>query len=185
MSSEALPPVPHGTQRGATGPPPVDMLAPVPAPPGRGRMSAQREFSDGELVPGTRYRVVSLIGAGGMGSVYEVEHVELGKRFVLKALLRSLTNRDDLVHRLRNEWRALGKLEHPNIGGVTDAGVTTTGLPYFVMERLQGETLGSRLRRDRRVPMPEALSIAADILEGLSAAHRIGIVHRDVKPPNV
>src|SRR5262245_18585279 len=109
------------------------MLGPVRAASDRGRMSAKREFSDGELVPGTRYRVVALIGAGGMGSVYEVEHVELGKRFVLKAMLRNLTNRDDLVHRLRNEWRALGRLEHPNIVGVTDANVTTTSLPYFVM----------------------------------------------------
>jgi serine/threonine-protein kinase len=148
-------------------------------------MTAQREFSDGELIPGTRYRVVGLIGSGGMGSVYEVEHVELGKRFVLKALLRSLTNRDDLVHRLRNEWRALGKLEHRNIVSVTDAGITTTGLPYFVMERLQGETLAVRLRRERRIPVKDAITIAADVLEGLSAAHRIGIVHRDVKPPNI
>jgi serine/threonine-protein kinase len=148
-------------------------------------MTAQREFSDGELIPGTRYRVVGLIGSGGMGSVYEVEHVELGKRFVLKALLRSLTNRDDLVHRLRNEWRALGKLEHRNIVSVTDAGITTTGLPYFVMERLQGETLAVRLRRERRIPVRDAITIAADVLEGLSAAHRIGIVHRDVKPPNI
>ncbi len=164
---------------------PIVMLAGAPDRPGRGRMTAQREFSDGELIPGTRYRVVALIGAGGMGSVYEVEHVELGKRFVLKALLRSLTNRDDLVHRLRNEWRALGKLEHRNIVGVTDAGITTTGMPYFVMERLQGETLAGRLRRDRRIPVRQAIAIAADVLEGLSAAHRIGIVHRDVKPPNV
>ncbi|HEX4336112.1 MAG TPA: protein kinase [Polyangiaceae bacterium] len=129
--------------------------------------------------------MVTLIGSGGMGSVYEVEHVELGKRFVLKALLRSLTNRDDLVHRLRNEWRALGRLEHRNIVSVTDAGITTTGMPYFVMERLQGETLAARLRRDRRIPVRQAIAIAADVLEGLSAAHRIGIVHRDVKPPNV
>ncbi len=163
----------------------LDMLPRVPPRPERGSMSAQREFSDGELIPGTRYRVVALIGAGGMGSVYEVEHSELGKRFVLKALLRSLTPRGDLVHRLRNEWRALGRLEHPNIVSVTDAGVTSTGLPYYVMERLYGETLAARLHRQRRVPLSEALTIVADVLDGLSAAHRIGIVHRDVKPPNV
>jgi serine/threonine-protein kinase len=162
-----------------------DMLRKASARPERGRMSAQREFSDGEVIPGTRYRVVTLIGAGGMGSVYEVEHVELGKRFVLKALLRNLTNRDDLVHRLRNEWRALGKLEHPNIVSVTDAGITSTGLPYFVMERLKGETLAACLRRDRRLPVRRALTVAADVLDGLSVAHRIDIVHRDVKPPNV
>ncbi len=75
-------------------------------------MSEYREFKDGEIIAGTRYRVMRLIGVGGMGSVYEVEHVELGKRFVLKALLRQLARRHDLVLRLRNEWRALGRLEH-------------------------------------------------------------------------
>jgi serine/threonine-protein kinase len=122
---------------------------------------------------------------GGMGSVYEVEHCELGKRFVLKALLRSLADRDDLGVRLRNEWRALGRLEHQNIVSVTDAGVTSTGVPYYVMERLLGETLATRLRREVRLPLVDALRIASEVLEGLSAAHRIGVVHRDVKPPNI
>ncbi len=163
----------------------ADMLALVPRRRDRGFMIAQREFSDGDVIAGTRYRIASLIGSGGMGSVYEVEHVELGKRFVLKALLRNLANREDLVQRLRNEWRALGKLEHPNIVSVTDAGVTDAGVPFYVMERLQGETLSSRLRREGRLPLNEALSVAADVLDGLHAAHRIGVVHRDVKPPNV
>ncbi len=144
-----------------------------------------REFFDGDLVPGTRYRVVGLLGFGGMGTVYEVEHVELGKRFVLKALMRELARREDLVQRLRNEWRALGRLEHPNIVTVTDAGSTSTGAPYYVMERLEGETLATRLRRSRRLPVPEALNIAAGVLDGLSAAHDIGVIHRDVKPPNI
>lgn len=144
-----------------------------------------REFYDGDLVPGTRYRVASLLGFGGMGTVYEVEHVELGRRFVLKALMRELARRQDLVQRLRNEWRALGRLEHPNIVNVTDAGTTPTGVPYYVMERLEGETLAARLRRVRRLPVPEALEIAAGVLEGLSAAHEIGVIHRDVKPPNI
>src|SRR6187455_337357 len=92
---------------------------------GRNRAVQDREFYDGDLVPGTRYRVTSLVGLGGMGSVYEVEHVELGRRFVLKALMRELARRQDLVQRLRNEWRALGRLEHPNIVSVTDAGTTS------------------------------------------------------------
>lgn len=151
----------------------------------RRAMQDEREFDNGDVVPGTRYRVVSLIGTGGMGSVYEVEHSELYKRFVLKALRRTLTTRDDLVRRLRTEWRALGRLEHRNIVSVTDAGVTATGAPFYVMERLQGETLSARLRRERRLPIPDALNIAIQVLEGLSAAHRIQVVHRDVKPPNV
>lgn len=148
---------------------------------------ANREFLDGEVVPGTRYRVLRLLGAGGMGCVYEVEHQELGKRFVLKSLLRELADRQDLVARLRNEWRALAQLEHPNIVSVTDAGTSSSGVPFFVMERLDGETLGDRLKRAprHRLPVADALTVAAQILDGLSAAHDIGIVHRDIKPPNV
>ncbi len=143
------------------------------------------EFKPGEVVPGTRYRVLGLLGVGGMGLVYDVEHLELGKRFVLKALLSDLAGREDIVARLRNEQRALGRLQHPNIIAVTDAGVTSANLPFFVMERLDGETLGARLRRSRRLPIIEAISIARGVLEGLSAAHEIGVVHRDIKPQNI
>jgi serine/threonine protein kinase len=161
---------------------PLDSSGPPESP---GEKLDATEFRALALVPGTRYRVLRLLGQGGMGRVYEVEHIELGKRFVLKALLRDLASRRDLVARLRTEWRALGQLNHPNIVDVTDAGVTENGVPFFVMERLEGETLGQRLRRVRRVPVGEALSIGAAVLDGLSAAHAIGIVHRDVKPPNV
>ena len=156
-----------------------------PSPHAPKAVSDFREFQDGELVPGTRYRVTRLIGAGGMGRVYEVEHVELGKRFVLKALQRELSRREDLVARLRNEWRALARLEHPNIVNVTDAGTSDNGVPFYVMERLEGETLAAVLHRYRRLLPQPALAIAAGILEGLHAAHQIGVVHRDVKPPNI
>ncbi len=148
-------------------------------------VSDYREFQDGEVVPGTRYRVTRLIGTGGMGRVYEVEHLELGKRFVLKALLRELSRRDDLVARLRNEWRALARLEHPNIVNVTDAGTSENGVPFYVMERLEGETLSALLHRQRRLLPQDSLRISSAILEGLHAAHQIGVVHRDVKPPNI
>jgi eukaryotic-like serine/threonine-protein kinase len=144
-----------------------------------------REFQDGEDIAGTRYRVISLIGVGGMGSVYEVEHTELGKRFVLKALLRELSRRDDLVQRLRNEWRALARLQHENIVNVTDAGTSDGGVPFYVMERLDGDTLAALLRKRRRLHVLEAVNITASVLDALSAAHAIGIVHRDVKPANV
>ncbi len=156
-----------------------------PSPHAPRKVSDYREFQDGELVPGTRYRVTRLIGAGGMGRVYEVEHVELGKRFVLKALQRELSRREDLVARLRNEWRALARLEHPNIVNVTDAGTSDNGVPFYVMERLEGETLSALLHRHRRLMPQQALAIAAGILDGLHAAHQIGVVHRDVKPPNI
>ena len=167
-------------------------LARLPRRPARkggshfsGHVTDFREFQDGQLVPGTRYRVTRLIGAGGMGRVYEVEHVELGKRFVLKALQRELARREDLVARLRNEWRALARLQHPNIVNVTDAGTSDSGVPFYVMERLEGETLATLLQRARRLLPQQALAIAAGILDGLHAAHQIGVVHRDVKPPNI
>ena len=147
-------------------------------------MGAIDEFSDGQLVPGTKYRVVTLIGRGGMGAVYEVEHLELGKCFVLKALQRELGRRADLVQRLRTEWRALGQLEHAHIVTVTDAGETDDGVPYFVMERLNGQTLGGLIAQHRRIPVRQSLEIAAQIADGLGAAHAIGVVHRDVNPAN-
>lgn len=148
-------------------------------------MNNTQHLSEGELIPGTRYRVVRLLGSGGMGSVYEVEHLELGKRFVLKTLLSDLSARADLVQRLRNEWRALGKLEHPNIVRVSDAGVAEGNLPYFVMERLKGETLSDRLATRGKLELEPALKVAIAVLDALSVAHSIGIVHRDVKPPNI
>lgn len=146
---------------------------------------ADDQFSLGRPIPGTRYRVRALIGSGGMGSVYEVEHEELGKLFVLKALRARLAERSDLVARMTNEWRALARLQHPNIVLVTDAGRTTSGVPYYVMERLVGETLGARLRREGPWSVAAALRCCAGILDGLAAAHAIGIVHRDIKPQNV
>ncbi len=153
---------------------------------GRGKsLTESREFQDGEVVAGTRYRVIRLIGVGGMGSVYEVEHVELGKRFVLKSLLRELARREDLAQRLRNEWRALARLQHPNIVNVTDAGTSNGGIPYYVMERLDGDTLAAVLRKKGRLHVLEAVHVTAAVLDALSAAHDIGIIHRDVKPANV
>jgi serine/threonine protein kinase len=144
-----------------------------------------REYQDGEFVPGTPYCVLGLLGVGGMGSVYEVEHVELGRRYVLKSLLRTLAAREDLIARMRNEWRALGKLRHPNIVDVINAGITEGQVPYFVMELLDGETVRDRLERRGKLPVGEAVRIAQGTLLGLAAAHAIGVVHRDIKPANV
>jgi eukaryotic-like serine/threonine-protein kinase len=144
-----------------------------------------REYQDGETVPGTPYKVVSLMGAGGMGSVYIVEHIELGRRYVLKSLLRTLAARHDLIARMRNEWRSLGKLRHPNIVDVINAGETPDGVPYYVMELLSGETVRDRLARNGRLPCDQAVRVAQATLLGLAAAHAIGVVHRDVKPANV
>lgn len=150
-----------------------------------GHLGGMRTLATGDVVPGTRYRVVRQVGRGGMGCVYEVEQIELGRRFVLKALLPEHAAREDLEARIRQEWRTLGRLRHPGIVEVTDAGVTDDGAPYFVMELLTGETLRAKLRRERRLEAGEAIAIAVEVLEALAAAHDLGVVHRDVKPANV
>ena len=149
-------------------------------------MSRGREqFEAGQQVPGTNYVVKSLIGSGGMGSVYEVEHTTLGKVFVLKALHRHLTSRPDLVARMQNEWRALAKLNHPHIVQVTDAGQSSNGLPYYVMEHLKGETLAQLLSRRGKLPFSAVGPIVVEVLSALGAAHLTGAIHRDVKPQNI
>lgn len=183
-----MPNAPKASRR-STPATPADMLrgaiGPIRARARDSTLSEFREFQDGEVIAGTRYRVIRLIGVGGMGSVYEVEHMELGKRFVLKALLRELARREDLVARLRNEWRALARLQHANIVNVTDAGTSASGVPFYVMERLDGDTLAAHLKQKRRLHVLEAVGIAASVLDALSAAHDIGIIHRDVKPANI
>src|SRR5690606_32658448 len=128
-------------------------------------------FRSDSRIPGTNYRVEKLIGSGGMGSVYRVRHEELGRNFVLKVLHSHLSTRQDLVARMRNEWRALAQLDHPNIVQVTDAGTLEGGLPFYVMENLDGVTLAQMLHEEGRLPIRNAGAIISDVLAGLSAAH--------------
>ena len=108
----------------------------------------------------------------------------MAKKLVLKALAASLASRKDLVARLRQEWRALGRLNHPNIINVTDAGATPAGVPFYVMEHVGGKTLAD-VMRGRRLSVRRSVKLVVQVLDGLAAAHAIGIVHRDVKPPNL
>jgi serine/threonine-protein kinase len=138
----------------------------------------------GVIVDG-RYRVIELIGEGGMGKVYLAEHVEIGKRVALKVLHPSYSRMPDLVERFRREARAASKIGHPNIVDVTDSGTTHDGSVYFVMEYLEGVELGSIIEREGALDVARALKIATQICRALAAAHAQGIVHRDLKPENV
>ena len=132
-----------------------------------------------------RYRVLELIGEGGMGKVYLAEHVEIGKRVALKVLHPSYSRMPDLVERFRREARAASKIGHPNIVDVTDSGTTGDGSVYFVMEYLEGVELGSVIEREGALDVSRALKISGQICRALAAAHQQGIVHRDLKPENV
>lgn len=134
-----------------------------------------------EAFPGTAYRSIRVLAHGGQADVYEVQHVELGRRFALKIA----TGADQDVARVRDEWRVLARLHHPNIVQVTDAGRTADGRSYFVMELLGGHTLEYRLKRNGRLQLSTALRVSREILDGLDAAHSAGILHRDLKPGNI
>jgi serine/threonine protein kinase len=147
----------------------------------------EQTYQPGTQVPGTVYRVRRLIGAGGMGTVYDVEDTTIGKRYVLKTLHPQLGAREDLARRMQNEARTLARLNHPNIVEVFTAGVTADDLrlPYYVMERLNGQSLRLVLEKRGRLELGHAYHIAIDLLDALDHAHDKGVVHRDVKPDNI
>jgi serine/threonine-protein kinase len=134
---------------------------------------------------GTPYRTIMPLGSGGMGEVVEALHVELDRRVVVKLLHGALASEPKLVDRLRVEARTLATLAHPHIVSVSDFGRTPDGRPYFVMERLQGRTLRQELDARGALPLGEAIEYVRQVLSALSAAHHLGIVHRDVKTDNV
>jgi serine/threonine protein kinase len=134
---------------------------------------------------GTPYRAVRPLGGGGMGDVFLVEHVALGKVFAAKVLRADHTRSEQLLDRLRLEAHALGRLRHAHIVSVTDFGTTADGRPFLVMESLRGKTLGDELRTRGRLPITEAVRHARALVDALAAAHAIGVVHRDIKLENL
>src|SRR5258708_7052113 len=146
-----------------------------------------RDYQPGERVPGTVYQVERVISAGGMGTVYDVEDTTIGKHYVLKTLHPQLGAREDLARRMQNEARTLARLNHPNIVDVITAGVTADDLrlPYYVMERLNGQSLRLVLEKKGQLELGHAYHIAIDLLDALDHAHDKGVVHRDVKPDNI
>jgi serine/threonine protein kinase len=131
------------------------------------------------------YRAVSLLGEGGMGAVYLAEHPDIGRKVAIK-VLRSEWSRDpQLLQRFMNEARAANAIRHPNIIEILDSGTTENGMPYLVMELLEGEELSHRVRRVGKLDLREALQFAYEVGAALGAAHNKGIVHRDLKPDNI
>jgi serine/threonine protein kinase len=138
----------------------------------------------GEVLDG-KYRVGALLGAGSMGLVFEAHHLLLDKQVAIKVLRPELTAHDELRRRFEIEARAAAAVAHPNVVTVTDMGRTLEGAVYFVMDRLAGETLADKLAREGRLELSRAAHIAVEVLDGLEAAHSLGLVHRDLKLENV
>lgn len=141
-------------------------------------------FDIGEVIDG-RYRVLAPLAAGGMGEVFKVEHISLGKQFALKIMLSGLKARPELVERFKLEAMAASRIGHPNIVDVSDLGQTADGVIYFVMELLNGRTVSDLLEREGAQSPLRTIDLGRQIAEALAAAHRHQIVHRDLKPDNV
>ncbi len=135
------------------------------------------------------YRIVRLLGEGGMGQVFEAIHDEIERRAAIKVLSGQYAQDREATKRLFNEARAVNRIEHPNIVQISEYGHTTDGRAYLVMEFLRGESLGHRLDRlaakRERISLAEVLHIAWQTADALAAAHGKGIVHRDIKPDNL
>jgi eukaryotic-like serine/threonine-protein kinase len=129
------------------------------------------------------YRILSQIGAGGMGEVYAALDTRLGRRVAFKSLLPSLAHDAERLAHFRREARAASAVTHPNVAQVYEAG-EAAGRPYIVMEYVAGETLRRRLAAGP-LPLLESLDIACQVAAALVAAHQAGIAHRDIKPENV
>ena len=152
-------------------------------------LSEDRRVSDsnqtwlGKVVDG-RYRVLEVIGRGGMGVVYRVEHLRMGKVAAMKVLHRDLADDPDVIHRFEREAAAVSRLHHPHTVQVFDFGAVQGAL-YLIMEYVRGQDLGRIVDRDGPMPWARAAPLLAQICGALQEAHEYGIVHRDLKPENV
>ncbi|MEO7112166.1 MAG: serine/threonine-protein kinase [Polyangiaceae bacterium] len=146
------------------------------------------------LVIQNRYEIESVLGRGGMGTVYQARHVSLGKRFALKVLRAEVAVDADSVQRFMQEAQITASVKHDNLADVSDCGEITGAdvaslgkarLPFFVMEMLRGQSLGERLREKESIEPELALEVLRQCALGLAAAHEAGIIHRDLKPDNI
>ena len=145
---------------------------------------ADKAAETGALLDG-RYRIVRLLGEGGMGSVYLASHVGLGRDVAIKFLHAELVSRDEVVGRFYREAQAAAAIRHKNIIEVFDVGVSPQGEPFLVMEYLEGESLAGLLKRAGPLNLGAACAVMEPVLQALHAAHRKGIIHRDLKPDNI
>jgi len=158
------------------------------ATPGGGWLSASGSIDHGRFGPGTvldsRYRIIGMLGKGGMGEVYRADDLRLGQPVALKFLPTALATDAKRLSQLHNEVRTARQVSHANVCRVYDIG-DVSGHLFLSMEFVDGEDLAASLRRVGRFPEDRALELARQICAGLAAAHDRGVIHRDLKPANI
>ncbi|HUE03018.1 MAG TPA: serine/threonine-protein kinase [Bryobacteraceae bacterium] len=162
--------------------------ATIVMPPAAALPASSSTVDEGRFVPGTlvagRYRIISLLGRGGMGEVYRATDLTLSQPVALKFLPDSGADHLRALERFHSEVRIARQVSHPNVCRVYDVG-EADGMPYISMEYVDGEDLASLLQRIGRLPVDKALEIARKICAGVAAAHDKGVIHRDLKPANI
>src|SRR5882762_1672838 len=162
-------------------------LPPRPASATSSRPGAEY-LNEGRFLPGrllaSRYRIIALLGKGGMGEVYRADDLTLGQPVALKFLPDEAARDPALLERFKNEVRIARRVSHPNVCRVYDVGDVESHT-FFTMEYVDGEDLASLLRRIGRLPQDKALDMARQLCAGLAAAHTKGVLHRDLKPANI
>jgi serine/threonine-protein kinase len=152
------------------------------------RLATQATETEAQLAAGLarRYRIVRRLGTGGMGTVFLVEQIGVGNRPVaLKVLNRKLLDDPDFLLRFHNEAGSTGRIHHANVVTIYESAQADDGTPYIAMEFLEGESLREVLKRRGALPVPEVAEILQQAARGLNAAHKLGIIHRDIKPDNI
>src|SRR3954469_19510881 len=132
-----------------------------------------------------KYRIVKMIGEGGMGAVFEGENVRINRRVAIKVLHAAFANNSDVMQRFEREAQAAGRIGNDHILEVLDLGILPDGDRYIIMEFLDGEPLSNRIQARGRLLPHELSPLIRQTLVGLGAAHAVGIVHRDLKPDNI
>src|SRR5262249_45700829 len=126
-----------------------------------------------------RYRILRKLGEGGMGEVFEAQHVYIDKRYAIKTLRPEITTNPDAVTRFHQEARSASTIGHENIVEIDDFGRLPDGGVYLAMEFLEGGSLGDRMKNGPTLTLAEKLDVMIQVCRGLAAAHEKGIVHRD------
>ena len=174
----------HGESSNSCDPAPTEYYVTGEAPLAGELSFLDAPLCDDEIGRLGRYRVLEILGRGGMGVVLRAEDPKLRRDVAIKVLNSKSMAKDGAVARFLREAQATAAIDHDNIVTIHDVG-EHRGMPYYAMQFLRGESLHARLSREERLPIAEAMGTAREIAQGLAAAHSKGLLHRDIKPANI